>query len=65
MKAGLHSIRTFCGIEAIAVVAWSVQIQPTMAVDVLLHGANVDASAGADGAVFSHLESRYGVGNVT
>ena len=65
MKTGLHSIRTLCSITAMAVVAWSVQLQPAMAQNVLFHGADVDATAGADGAVFDHLKSRYGDASVT
>ena len=50
---------TLRGAMAITIIALSIQIQPVSAIDVLFHGADVDATAGADGAVFDHLSSRY------
>lgn len=50
---------------AVAAIAYSTSFDSAFAVDILFHGADVEATAGADGAVFDHLKSRYGADNVT
>jgi hypothetical protein len=59
-----NALRCWSGaILVVAFVLWNVPSAESQRV--LLHGGNVDATNGDDGAVLSHLQSLYGAGNVT
>ena len=54
-----------CAGLAFALALCASQAPPALAVDILFHGADVEATFGADGAILTHLQTRYGADNVT
>ncbi len=64
MNTTIHLIRTRCGIMALVVLAWLVQIQPATAVSILFHGDTTSAP-NDDQAMQDYLNARYGAGSVT
>ena len=63
MRPVFAFVRLLPAVAALALLVCCVQT--TFGQKVLFHGADVDATFGADGNVFNHLKTRYGDANVT